>query len=108
MCVCDVHAQGDPYAIYNLGFMYLKGLFVKQNYTEAKRLFTQAAEKGFAPGWNGLGVMYWHGQGLPVNYTAAVEMFKKGAAANQSDSLFNLAALHVTGEHVEKNETLGT
>ncbi len=54
MSAC-VPPQGDPYAIFNLGYMYVRGFppVAPQNHTEAKKLFEKAAAKGFAPAWNG-------------------------------------------------------
>jgi TPR repeat protein len=39
--------------------MYLRGLYVAQNYTEARIRFQQAAEKGMAAGWNGGWLVGW-------------------------------------------------
>ena len=37
--------QGDAYAIFNLGYMYLRGLHVPVNYTVAKDYFEKAVAK---------------------------------------------------------------
>ncbi len=59
-------ARGDAYALFNLGFMYLRGLFVKQNYSEAHHYFEKSAKGGLPAGYNGLGVLQvcaWGGGG---------------------------------------------
>jgi hypothetical protein len=53
--------RGDAYALFNLGYMYLRGLYVKQNYSEAHSYFEKSAKGGLAAGYNGLGVLQVRG-----------------------------------------------
>ena len=41
--------SGDPYALYDLGYMALSGIGVDQNPKEAARLFKTSADLGYAP-----------------------------------------------------------
>ncbi len=40
--------QGNPHAQYNLGLMYENGQGIPQNYAEALKWYTKAAEQGLA------------------------------------------------------------
>ena len=52
---------GDPQSLRELGFMYLKGGGVQQNYKKAFRLFKKAAERGSGVAKSDLALMYWQG-----------------------------------------------
>ena len=69
--------QGDPHAIFNLGYMHLLGLHVPVNHTIAMRHFTQSAAMNVSAAWGAIGTMYWVGQGVEQNHTAAFEALKR-------------------------------
>ena len=56
--------QGDVQAQLNLGFSYLVGQGVKQDYAEALKWYRKAAEQGYPAAQFNLGVMYYKGQGV--------------------------------------------
>jgi len=59
-CVCGVVCtQGDPSAHNGLGFMYMNGRGVTQDYKTALRHFKIAAEHGNADSMYNLGVLYF-------------------------------------------------
>ena len=70
--------QGDGLAQYNLGVIYAKGFGVPQDYKEAVRWYTLAAEhshQGQAASQFSLGIMYDVGQGVPQDYKEAVRWY---------------------------------
>lgn len=87
-------AQGDAYAIYNVGFMHLQGMHVAQNSSMARDMFELSAAKNLSAGYNGLGVLYWGGgPSIPRNMTKALEYFRLGAEQGSPDCLFNLGTM---------------
>lgn len=56
-------SQGLPPALYNLAFLLHKGRGVNQDYHQARRLFTLAAERGIVAAQSCLGSMYQNGEG---------------------------------------------
>ena len=54
-----------PKAHYNLGVMYYNGMDCPQDYKEAVKWYTKAAEQGNAKAHYNFGVMYENGQGVP-------------------------------------------
>jgi TPR repeat protein len=56
--------QGDAYAQYNLGNMYMKGEGVPQDYAEAVKWYRLAAKQGYSSAQSNLGVAYTNGDGV--------------------------------------------
>lgn len=71
---CD---DGEARGCSNLGFMYLKGQIVKQNYTKAKELFKKACDGDDTSGCSMLGAIYEQGIGVKQDYLKAVELYGK-------------------------------
>ena len=57
--------QGEAFAQNRLGYMYLRGDGVSQDFQEAVRWFRRSAEQGNAAGQYSLGRMYRAGDGVP-------------------------------------------
>jgi TPR repeat protein len=59
VCVCPCAwmvgsaPTGDAHAIFNLGFIHLKGMGVPRNYTAARQAFEKAAALGLGAAHNG-------------------------------------------------------
>jgi len=87
-------AAGDPYALFNDGYMAFQGQHMPRNYTLAKLRFHQAAVLGIHAAYNGLGAVYYHGEG---NFTMARYYFEKGVELGDQDSMFNLATMYKDG-----------
>ena len=46
--------QGDPYALFNFGYMHMRGIHpAPQDYSLVRHYFEQAALRGLPAGWNG-------------------------------------------------------
>jgi TPR repeat protein len=56
--------EGDAVAQYAMGARYYHGDEVKQDYSEAVRWFSQAAEQGHVGAQTALGAYYWAGRGV--------------------------------------------
>lgn len=95
--------HGDTDAQRTLGFLYLDGQGVPQDFENAAYWFRQAANSGDAVAQNNLGVMYLNGQGVPPDSRVAIQWFRR--AANQEDprAQFNLALSYETGRGVDQN-----
>jgi TPR repeat protein len=89
---------GDAYALFSIGYMYLRGVHVQQDLDIARHYFKQAAERGLAEGHNGLGVLYFNGQGVPQNITIAMDHFQAAAKLQNADSMYNLGTIYLEGE----------
>ena len=94
---------GDKSAQDNLGVMYSIGDGVPQDYKEAAKWFTKAAEQGYANAQHSLGVMYSIGDGVPQDYKEAVKWFTKAAEQGDADAQINLGVMFDNGEGVPKD-----
>lgn len=63
--------QGDPSAQFAMGVHYATGEDVPQDYNEAVRWFTLAAEQGQVMAQATLGAYYWAGRGVPQDLQKA-------------------------------------
>ena len=84
-------AQGEAEAQSALGFKYVTGEGVPQDYTEALKWYRLAAAQGDADAQFNLGVMYHNGQGVPQDYVQALKCFNLAAATSTKPDLHNLA-----------------
>jgi CHAT domain-containing protein len=57
--------NGDPYALYDLGYMALSGIGVEQSPKEAARLFKTSADLGYAPAQKMYSLLLEKGVGVP-------------------------------------------
>jgi uncharacterized protein len=70
-------AQGFPMAVWNLGFMYVRGEGVEVDYKKARELFQKAAEAGLTEAQYDLGMMYLQGVGMDQNLPEAEKWLRK-------------------------------
>ncbi len=95
--------RGDARAQAILGYMYVKGLGVSQNYKTAVKWYTLAAEQGNAAAEHNLGFMYHQGQGVPRNYKTAVKWYTLAAEKGIADAQHNLSTMYAAGLGVKVN-----
>jgi GAF domain/PilZ domain/Sel1 repeat len=88
-----VAAQGDPAAQFALGARYATGEEVQQDYTEAVRWFTMAAEQGHILAQATLGAYYWAGRGVPQDLTKAYYWSVLAQAGGDQASKYRVAVL---------------
>jgi TPR repeat protein len=114
--------KGDEIALCNLGFMYVSGKGVKQDYKKAIELYTKSADQGYAPALFNIGSMYENGKGVQQGNSDAqfnLELYKgdgvernlekviywyiKSAEQGNSDAQNNLALCYYKGNWFDEN-----
>ena len=95
--------QGDIDAQCELGYAYLSGEGIPQDYTKAAKWYGKAAEKGDTDAMLGLGNIYSHGLGVSQDYTKASEWFSKAAEKGDADAQFYLGLAYSLGQGVPKD-----
>ncbi len=90
-----------PEAIYQKG----KEFYDQQNYTEAVKLFRQAAEQGNAEAQYKLGMCYFMAFGVENDIYEAVKWYKKAAEQGHSQAQVELSICYENGDGVEENLT---
>mgnify|MGYP003571987548 FL=1 len=92
-------ATGDAEAEHGLAGMYAAGDGIEQNSSEALRLFTSSANKGYTPAIHVMAVACEKGElGLRIDYEAAREWLEKGVQLNDYWSTGRLAQAYSNGE----------
>src|SRR5258708_1993849 len=89
---------GDAKAEYLLGWSYMTGAGISQDYQEAARWYRKAAAGGSADAAFGLGYLYEQGKGVRRDYRQAVTYYTAAAQQGQSTAENNLGS---TNPHVE-------
>jgi TPR repeat protein len=97
------HPDFDDSHMYNLGYMYRKGLGVSQNNHSAMEWYNKAAEKGNAPSMNNIGYMYRYGLGVSQNYHSAMEWYNKAAEKGNASAMNNIGYMYDEGLGVNQN-----
>ncbi|MBF0369965.1 MAG: sel1 repeat family protein [Magnetococcales bacterium] len=92
---------GDPKAQHNLGALFLEGREVIQDYAEAFKWHSLAAEQGMAAAQHDLGTMHMEGLGVPENPVEAGKWFQLAAQQGDPNAMNNLGILHATGQGVD-------
>jgi len=95
--------QGFAIAQDNLGWMYLNGQGITQDYDKALEWYARSANQGYALAQFNLGVMYTE-EGVNKNYTQAIKWFTKAAKQGFADAQTNLGSMYQNGQGVEKND----
>ncbi|HEV2718117.1 MAG TPA: GAF domain-containing protein [Terriglobales bacterium] len=85
--------QGDPAAQFALGAHYATGEDVQQDYAEAVRWFTMAAERGHVVAQATLGAYYWAGRGAPQDLSKAYFWSILAQAGGDQASKYRVAVL---------------
>ena len=85
--------QGDPAAQFALGARFATGEEVKQDYSEAVRWFSMAADRGHILAQATLGAYYWAGRGVPPDLTKAYFWSALAQAGGDQASKYRVAVL---------------
>jgi hypothetical protein len=83
--------------------MYENGRGVTQDYKQAVKWYTKAAEQGDAKAQHNLALMYDIGQGVPQDYKQAVKWYTKAAEQGHAGAQHNLALLYAKGQGVPQD-----
>ena len=90
---------GGADAQSKLGWRYLNGLGVPQDYKAALKWLTLAAEQGDANAQHNLGVMYDEGLGVPQDDKTAVEWLSLAAEQGNASAQYNLGQMYDGGKN---------
>ena len=96
---------GDPIAQCSLGAMYVVGLGVGEDYSEAVKWYRKAAEQGEAVGQGALGLAYATGTGVGKDETEAVKWYRKAAEQGQANAQTALGWMYVMGQGITNDDT---
>ncbi|MBF0400079.1 MAG: sel1 repeat family protein [Magnetococcales bacterium] len=91
---------GDAKAQHNLGALFLEGIEIEQDYTEAFKWHSLAAEQGMAMAQHDLATLYLDGLGVDENPEKAAYWFAEAARQGDSKAQNNLGILYATGHGV--------
>lgn len=84
---------------------YRKGedAYRRQDYTEAFRLYSEAAEQGNIDAIYQIAGMYYMGRGVAQNYGEAARWYRKGCDKGDSNSMFRLGIMYEEGQGVPQD-----
>jgi TPR repeat protein len=95
--------QGLAKAQTQLGYMYVHGLGVTRDFTEAVKWYRRAAKQGDTFGQYNLGRCYDSGRGVPKDYTQAAKWYRLAADKGHPRAQYNLAVCYIRGDGVPKD-----
>lgn len=100
----------DANAQAGLGFLFFKGLGVRQDDTQAAAWFGRAAEQGQPEAQLFLGSFYYYGNGVRRNYVLAYKWCDLAQANGASEALQcrEAAALRMTAAEIDESTRLVT
>lgn len=92
--------NGDSNAQATLGFHYLYGDGVNQDFAEAFRWFYKANEQGSSVAQAGIGLMYAQGYGVSQDNTEAAKWYLKAAENGLADAQVYIGLLYSQGDGI--------
>src|SRR6266567_2991323 len=95
--------RGDSVAQGRLGYLYMNGKGVPQDYGEAARWYRKAAEQGHAGGAYWFGYLCETGQGVQQNSGEAARWYRRAAEQGDAEAQKRLALLYLQGRGVERD-----
>ncbi len=98
LCLADA---GDARYAALLGVKFFNGDRVKQNYEEAARWYTKAAQAGIAQAQFDLADCYLHGLGVPRSEREAIRWVRSAADLGFANAQANLGVWYMQGAHVK-------
>jgi len=97
--------RGDAEAITSIGSMYALGVTVPQNFAEAMRWYSLAANQGDDWAMNDIGKMYLLGQGVSRSYAEAAGWLRDAADRGNAVAMIGIATMYWKGEGVPQDYT---
>ena len=83
-------ADGNIYAMNDLGALYYDGRGCEQNFEKAVYYYEMAAKHGNRQAQQNLGYCYYYGREVPVDYKKAFHYFAVGALEGHLISLYKI------------------
>jgi len=96
-------ADGNAAAQFEVGSMYAVGEGLPQDYNEAAKWYTKAAEQGCASAQFALGSMCQDGNGVPQDYKEAIRWYTKAAEWGNAEAQCKLGVMYYRGEGVPED-----
>ena len=93
--------QGDPAAMYRLGYMSHYGINVPQDDRKAAVWMAKASEAGDPNGMVALARFYKKGLGVAADFSRAVDLFNKAAQKQSGLAYYELGLLYEEGQNGE-------
>jgi len=90
---------GDAEASYKLSGLYLKGIGINKNISEAMRLLKLSAGQGYLKSQIDLGAFYIRSG----NYKEGIKLYRLAAEQGSIDAQYMLGAIYYSGHIVERN-----
>ena len=88
--------MGNGDGMWGVGFLYGKGLGVKQDYGQAVDWFRRSADAGSTKGMKGLATMYENGFGVHRDHQQAINWYRKAAQMGDEGAEAALGKLGVS------------
>jgi TPR repeat protein len=96
-------AGGYSAAMVNLGFLYINGRGVEQDYRQAFELYQQAALLGNMRGRTNVGSMFRNGQGVERSYEEALLWYRLAGSNGWPNAIDALANMYARGQGVPES-----
>ncbi len=94
-------ARDHPEALEGMGYLYANGIGVEKNLAKARRLYTQAAERGSIPATIQLAQWMIVGRGGPLDVPGAIELLKAARDKGYGLPAQMLGEIYYHGQHAE-------
>ena len=101
----ELSEENDPWALNNLGLLYLNGHGVKINKSRAFKYFTKANKLGDVWAKSNLAWLYLNGIGTTIDKNKAYILFKDAAEKDNFNAQYNLGIMYRDGNGVKKDCT---
>ena len=102
----DPNPKMSRQALRGMGVRFAEGKGVKQNLSEAHRLFQQAASMGDLDASSNLCTFNIFGEGIPENHTKALEYCLAAAEKGHKRAQASLGYLYESGNGIQRNPQL--
>lgn len=103
----EQQGKTSPESLGLLGLMYLQGIGVPQNYVEAEKRLSKAAEQGDIPAKKYLAFMYYQGLGGSRNFAKALALYTEAGLQGDNAAQNNVGLMYVNGLGTEVNRVRG-
>lgn len=98
----QVTADGSEAKLFREGY----AAYTDQSYSDALKLYRQAAEAGISHAQHNLALMYYDGDGIPQDYAEAVKWFEMAAKQGDPVAMSHLGLMYANGEGVPQDFVL--
>jgi TPR repeat protein len=94
---------GDVWGMSRLGYLYDRGLGIRQDDVQSAYWLRKAAEAGNVHSMYNLAVLYGSGKGVAQDFAQAVNWYRKAADAGDVDGMAGLAFMYSNGHGVPQD-----